>query len=98
MSATQVRYKYSASDNNNRGSFGSLTTNEVTMYKVRYKNDTLILTGEDVKYMFDATTTKLLELKRAIKDDNLDSLPRIAKFVRPTDKRVSWDFMWILSN
>ena len=71
---------------------------EITMYKVRYKNDTLILTGEDVKYMFDATTTKLLELKRAIKDNNLDSLPRIAKFVRPTDKRVSWDFMWILSN
>mgnify|MGYP003146862670 CR=1 FL=1 len=31
MSATQVRYKYIVSDNNNRGSFGSLTTNEVTM-------------------------------------------------------------------
>ena len=71
---------------------------EITMYKVRYKNDTLILTGEDVKYMFDATTTKLLELKRAIKDNNLDSLPRVAKFIRPTDKRVSWDHFWILLN
>jgi uncharacterized protein YegJ (DUF2314 family) len=68
------------------------------MYKVKYKDDTLILTGTDIKYMFDATTTKLLELKRAIKDNNLDSLPRIAKFVRPTDKRVSWDHFWILSN
>lgn len=81
------------------GSFGSPhNLTEITMYKVKYKNDTLILTGEDVKYMFDATTTKLLELKRAIKDNNLDSLPRVAKFVRPTDKRVSWDHFWILSN
>ena len=48
--------------------------------------------------MFYAKTTKLLELKRAIKDNNLDSLTRIAKFVRPADKRVSWDHFWILSN
>ena len=27
----QTRYRYTVSNNNNRGSFGSLTTNEVTM-------------------------------------------------------------------
>jgi len=31
MSVMQIRYRYTVSDNNNRGSFGSLTTNEVNM-------------------------------------------------------------------
>ena len=68
------------------------------MYKVKYSNDTLVLTAPTVKYMFDAKKLKLLELKRAIKDDNLDSLPRIAKFVRPADKRVSWDHLWTIAD
>lgn len=50
------------------------------MYKVKYKNDTLVLTGADVKYMFDATKLKLIELKQAIKNNTVDSLPRLAKF------------------
>jgi len=50
------------------------------MYEVEYKNDTLVLTGADVKYMFDATKLKLIELKQAIKNNTVDSLPRLAKF------------------
>jgi len=68
------------------------------MYTLEEISDTLILTGEDVRYMFDATTTRVEKLRRAIRDNNLDSLPRIAKFVRPTDKRVSWDHFWTRSN
>ena len=71
--------KYIRPNNNNRGSFGSLTTNEVTMYKVRYNpdNNRLWLTNEkeNVRYSFDATTTKLLDLKRAIKNNTLEHLP-----------------------
>ena len=50
------------------------------MYEVKYKNDTPVLTGTDVKYMFDATKLKLIELKQAIKNNTVDSLPRLAKF------------------
>ena len=50
------------------------------MYKVKYSNDTLVLTAPTVKYMFDTKKLKLFELKRAIKDNTVDSLPRLAKF------------------
>ena len=49
------------------------------MYKVRYSRDNnrLWLTNEseNVRYSFDATTTKLLDLKRAIKNNTLEHLP-----------------------
>ncbi len=50
------------------------------MYEVKYKNNTLVLTGYNEKYMFDATKLKLIELKQAIKNNTIDSLPRLAKF------------------
>ena len=52
-----------------------LTTTEIIMYTVKYKNGTLILTSTDVAYMFDASKVKLLEIKQAIKDNTLEYLP-----------------------
>jgi len=80
----QIRYRYTVSDNNNRGSFGSLTTNEVTMY-LQHKGDTVIITTDEqdkrgqYKWVFDATTTKLYDIKTGNLDE-LDKLPRLAKF------------------
>ena len=70
---------------------------ECTMYHVKYKNDTLVLTKTDqtVKYMFDATKTKMLELKQAIKNNDVDALPRLAKFKRKYNTRVP---LWILAD
>ena len=81
MSVTQIRYRYTVSDNNNRGASAPHNLTEITMYKVKYSNNTLVLTAHNVKYMFDAKKLKLLELKQAIKDNTVDSLPRIAKFI-----------------
>ncbi len=96
----RIRYRYTVSDNNNRGSFGSLTTMEITMeydyiqldygYNVKYKNGTLYLTDRRWKYMFDASTLKLGDLKYALKHYNIDSLPYLAKFRRHSDTNL-WE-------
>ena len=44
-------------------------------YDVKYKNGTLYLTDRRWKYMFDATTLKLGDVRYALKHNNIDSLP-----------------------
>ena len=59
-------------------------------YNVKYKNGTLYLTDRRWKYMFDATTLKLGDLKYALKHYNIDSLPYLAKFRRHSDTNL-WE-------
>ena len=59
-------------------------------YNVKYKNGTLYLTDRRWKYMFDASTLKLGDLKYALKHYNIDSLPWLAKFRRHNDTNL-WE-------